>query len=194
MFKERAGGEFCWIVDPLDGTNNFAIGLPLFVVSVGVFRNGSPYAGVIYDPCRDELYSARRGEGARRNGTPIAVTTAPVDANAMFGMLTLVAPPLPSYAARWFESHKCRDLGALALHIAYVAAGYLHWTVGFRSKLWDFAAGSALVLEAGGRVTDLAGNDLFPMDLAAESGANTPILVSNGAAHEALLAQIAGAR
>lgn len=191
VFKERADAGFCWIIDPIDGTNNFAIGLPVFVVSVGVFRGGCPYAGVVYDPCRDELYRALRGAGAWRDGEGLAVAAAPVDPNAMFGLPSLVAPPLPRYAIGWFERHKCRDLGALALQMTYVAAGYLHWTIGFRSKIWDFAAASALVLEAGGRVTDLSGNDLFPADLAAESGANTPMLASNGAAHDALIEQIA---
>ena len=191
LFVERADAEFCWIVDPIDGTNNFAAGLPVFAVSVGVFCHGEPHAGAIFDPCRGELYRALRGHGAERDGEPIAVTDAPVDPNTLFGLPSLLHPPLPRYAVEWFERHKCRDLGSLALQMAYVAGGQLHWTVGFRSKIWDVAAAAALVLEAGGRVTDLAGRPLFPADLAAESGASTPMLASNGLAHDALLAQIA---
>ena len=191
LFTQRPDAEWCWIVDPIDGTNNFAMGLPIFAVSIGIFRHGAPYAGAIFDPCRGEMYRALHGHGAERNGESIVVTDAPVDPNALFGLPSLLHPPLPRYAVAWFEHHKCRDLGSLALQMAYVAAGQLHWTLGFRSKIWDVAAAAAMVLEAGGRITDLAGRPIFPADLAAESGAPTPMLASNGAAHDALIAQIA---
>lgn len=192
IFKERPDAEFCWIVDPIDGTNNFTIGLPFFCVSIGVFRRGEPHIGVVHDPCRGETYHARIGGGAFRDGEPIRVIADPLGPNTHFGLPSLIEPPLPAYAIGWFERHKCRDLGAIALQMAYVAAGCLHWTVGFRSKLWDIAAAAALVVEAGGRITALDGSPLFPSDLTAEAGRNIPVLASNGSAHHTLLAQIAG--
>lgn len=191
VFTEQPTAEYCWIVDPIDGTNNYSIGLPFWCVSIGVFRDGQPCIGVVHDPLRDETHHAMIGAGCYRNDDPLAVLTTPLGPNTHYGMPSLIVPPFPAYAARWFERYKCRDLGAIALQLAYVAAGYLHWTLGFRSKLWDIAAAAALVLEAGGRITALDGTPLFPMDLAAEDGSNIPILASNGTAHDELLADVA---
>jgi myo-inositol-1(or 4)-monophosphatase len=192
LFTEKADAEHCWVIDPIDGTNNFAAGMPLFAVSIAVLRNGAPALGLVYDPCRDELYQAERGRGAWRNGEPLRVAAADTDSNTLVGLPSVFRPSVPPYVVRWAEKHKGRMLGSIALHLAYVAAGCLHWTVGYRTKIWDVAAGTLLVEEAGGRVTDLAGSPLFPTDLAAEAGGLFPILASNGALHDARLRDICG--
>ena len=192
LLKLRPDAEHVWIVDPIDGTNNYAIGLPTFCVSIGVFRRGSPHVGVVHDPCRAELHSARLGRGSFRIDEPIHVLDAPLDGNTMFGIPSLIHPPIPAYVTAWTNRHKCRSLGALALQLAYVAAGYLTWCVGWRRRLWDIAAAAVLITEAGGRITALDGSPLFPTDLAVQAGRSIPVLASNGSAHHTLLAQIAG--
>jgi len=192
LFKEKADAEHCWVVDPIDGTNNFAAGMPLFAVSIAVLRSGAPELGIVYDPLRDELYQAERGRGAWRGGQRLQVAAADADSNSLVGLPSVFRPGVPPYVVRWAEKHKGRMLGSIALHLAYVAAGSFHWTVAYRTKIWDVAAGALLVEEAGGRVTDLAGKPLFPVDLTAEQGGLFPILASNGALHEARLRDIAG--
>ena len=192
LFRENADAEHCWVIDPIDGTNNFAVGVPLFAVSIAVLQGGSPELGVIHDPIHDELYRAERGRGSTRNGEPLRVTSVPLDSHAFFGSPSVFASRVPGYAVRWMEAYKPRILGSIALHLAYVAAGLFHWTVAYRTKLWDVAAGALLVEEAGGRVTDLAGRPLFPTDLATENGRLFPILASNGTLHDERLRDIRG--
>jgi myo-inositol-1(or 4)-monophosphatase len=190
LFKENADADYCWIVDPIDGTNNFAAGMPIFAVSIAVLHGGELQLGLVYDPCRDELYQAERGRGAWRGGERLGVAATDTDSNTLVGLPSVFRPAVPPYVVRWAERHKGRMLGSIALHLAYVAAGSFHWTVAYRTKIWDVAAGALLVEEAGGRVTDLAGRPLFPADLAGEEGGFFPILATNGALHDARLRDI----
>ncbi len=164
--RERMEGEFRWYVDPLDGTTNFAHGFPQFCVSMGLeqrpagldaAQDGTIVAGVIYDPMRDELYTAERGRGARLNGKPLHVSRTPELAEA------LVATGFPSrkrhdspnvhfYHEFTLRSHGVRRAGSAALDLAYVAAGRLEAFWEFNLNSWDTAAGILLVEEAGGRV------------------------------------------
>ena len=169
--RERMEGEFRWYVDPLDGTTNFAHGLPQFCVSLGLEQrpaglkpdqDGTLVAAVIYDPMRDELYAAERGQGARLNGRPMRVSRTQELAEA------LVATGFPShkrhenpnvhfYQEFTLRSHGVRRAGSAALDLAYVACGRLEAFWEFKLNPWDTAAGVLLVEEAGGRVTDFSG-------------------------------------
>ena len=170
--RERLDGEFCWYVDPLDGTTNFAHGFPHFCVSLGLEQrksglrpdeDGTLVAAVIYDPLRDELFCAERGRGALLNGRPMRVSRTPELAEALTATgfpshKRHMNPNIHFYQEFTLRSHGVRRAGSAALDLAYVAAGRLDGFWEFNLNPWDTAAGILLVEEAGGRVTDFAGN------------------------------------
>jgi myo-inositol-1(or 4)-monophosphatase len=195
--RERMEREFRWYVDPLDGTTNFAHGFPQFCVSLGLEQRGAGskpdedgtiQAAVIYDPMRDELYTAERGRGAVLNGKPLRVSKTPDLAEA------LVATGFPSrkrhqspnvhfYHEFTLRSHGVRRAGSAALDLAYVAAGRLEAFWEFNLNPWDTAAGVLLVTEAGGRVSDFAGG-AFRLD-------SREVLASNGLIHDEMVGMFA---
>ncbi len=178
------GGEYKWYVDPLDGTTNFAHGFPVFCVSLAVERRGQRIAGVIYDPTRDEMFSAELGSGARLNGTAIHVST-----TAKLGEC-LIATGFPShkrhknpniyfYHQLTLRTHGVRRAGSAALDLCNVASGRFDGFWEFNLNPWDTAAGVLIVQEAGGKVTDFSGGE-FQI-------ASRETLASNGLVHDALL-------
>ena len=177
--------DYCWICDPIDGTTNFAHGLPFFCSTVALEVRGRLEVGAVYDPMRDELFSTRRGGGAFLNGQTLAVssTTALIDSLLVTGFPYSVQVQLEdlvrTFGAFLARSRAVRRLGSAALDICYVAAGRMDgfWEQGLNA--WDIAAGVLLVQEAGGRVTDLDGG---PFDL--RTGR---IVASNGPIHDAML-------
>ena len=191
--RERMEGEFRWYVDPLDGTTNFAHGFPQFCVSMGLEQrppgtaadaDGTLVAGVIYDPMRDELYTAERGQGARLNGKPLKVSRVPELAEALLSTgfpsrKRHASPNVHFYQEFTLRSHGVRRAGSAALDLAYVAAGRLDAFWEFNLNPWDTAAGILLVEEAGGKVTDFAGNP-FKLD-------SREVLASNGAIQNELV-------
>lgn len=181
-----------WIIDPLDGTTNFAHGFPQFCVSIAYERRGRVQLGVVYDALKKECFVAQRGHGARLNGKPIHVSTTP----SLSAALLSTGFPYDRrerrryYLCFWEELmtrvQGVRRTGAAALDLAYVAAGRTDGFWEFGLKAWDVAAGALLVEEARGRVTNMDGS---PLELA---GAN--ILATNGRLHEELSAVIVGTR
>lgn len=190
--REGLERQFRWYVDPLDGTTNFAHGLPLFCVSMGLEQrtladgggDGKLVAGVIYDPMRDELYCAEAGRGAFLNGKRMHVSRIPELAES------LVATGFPSrkrhdnpnihfYHEFTLRSHGVRRAGSAALDLAYVACGRYEAFWEFNLNPWDTAAGILLLEEAGGRVTDFAGGP-FRLD-------SREVLASNGLIHNELV-------
>ena len=145
--------DWCWIIDPLDGTQNFVHGVPQFCVSIAVQYKGVTEHGVVYDPVRDEMFSASRGKGARLNQRRINVT----DRNRNGEVV--------SYAKQHFESlqkvceagGQIRRLGSAALDLCYVAAGRFDGYFEMSIKPWDIAAGELIVTEARGTVVDHTG-------------------------------------
>jgi myo-inositol-1(or 4)-monophosphatase len=184
--RERMEGEFRWYVDPLDGTTNFAHGFPQFCVSLGLEQrapgmaadeDGKLVAAVIYDPMRDELYTAERGQGARLNGKPMRVSKIPVLAESLIStgfpsQKRHESPNVNFYQEFTLRSHGVRRAGSAALDLAYVAAGRLEAFWEFNLNPWDTAAGILLVEESGGRVTNFAGGP-YRLD-------SREILASNG--------------
>ena len=192
-----SGGSagYRWYVDPLDGTTNFAHGFPVFCVSLGLERNaaheepGELVAGVVYDPTRDELFTAQRGEGAKLNGTPIHVSRTRTVGES------LIATGFPSkkrhenpniyfYHEITLHSHGVRRAGSAALDLAYTACGRFDGYWEFNLNPWDTSAGILLVEEAGGKVTQYNG---APFEI------RTPreILASNGLIHQELIEHFA---
>jgi myo-inositol-1(or 4)-monophosphatase len=184
-----------WVIDPIDGTNNFISGLGNFAVCIGLLEAGQPILGVVYDVCRDEMYCAARGQGAWRGTKSIQVPPTPLSDSSMLMMTSnlLIKDRAPNWACRWIgqTNWKVRMLGSAALEAVQVAAGVAHGAVTVNGKLWDIAAPAAIVLEAGGLITDLAGRDVFPFDATRYQGAKVPFLAAGRAAHPALLREIA---
>lgn len=181
-----------WIVDPIDGTTNFAHGLALFCTSVALEVDGTIMAGAIYDPMADELFTAERGHGARLNGRRISVTTEDTLINALlvtgfpYTANDQRAEQLAIFSAFLAQSRAVRRLGSAALDLCCVAAGRFDAFWEQNLHAWDVAAGGLLVEEAGGRVTDFAGGPYSPFGRA--------IVASNGAVHPHLLTVISGLR
>lgn len=160
--------EYCWVVDPLDGTTNYVHQLPCYAVSVAVVRRGELLAGVVLDPVRDECFAAAAGRGATLNDRPVHVTRASRLSDAMVAVslpygLTHESPDLLSFADIAPRSQAVRRTGSAALNLAYVACGRLdaHWACEIHP--WDAAAGVLLIQEAGGTVS---GCDGRPFELA----------------------------
>jgi len=186
VVAEEGGGQetssdYCWYVDPLDGTTNFAHGFPVFCATLGLTYRGEVVAGVAYDPTRDELFTAERGAGAYLNNQRIHVSK-----NANLGEC-LVATGFPPFAQdhelniQFYHrftrlSHGVRRAGSAALDLSYVAAGRFDGFWEMKLHPWDKAAGSLMVTEAGGRVTNLSGG---PFDLQADE-----IFASNSLVHD----------
>jgi myo-inositol-1(or 4)-monophosphatase len=186
--RTPGAGEYQWYVDPLDGTTNFAHGFPVFCVSMAVEHQGKLVAGVIYDPTRDELFSAERGSGAYLNSRRIHVSKIANLAES------LVATGFPShkrhknpnihfYHQITLRTHGVRRAGSAALDLAGVACGRFDGFWEFNLNPWDTAAGVLLVEEAGGQVTNFSGG---PFRIQSEE-----TMASNGLLHADLIREFA---
>ena len=177
----EGSSEFCWHVDPLDGTTNFAHGYPCFSISIALTQRGSLVAAAVYNPIYNELFAAARGAGATLNGKRIFVSK--VDSLATSLLCTgfpvhkrQATPNIHYYWEFTLRSHGVRRDGSAALDLASVAAGRFDGFWEFGLKPWDTAAGVLLVEEAGGRVSDFQGE---PYQLG-----GPVILATNGLIHE----------
>ena len=158
--------EFVWIIDPLDGTTNFMHGFPQFAVSIGVQRRGRMEHGVVYDPLRQELFTASRGEGAQLDGKRIRVSTQSALDRALIGTgfpyrsnLHWLDAYMAMFKSVTMQTAGIRRPGSAALDLAYLAAGRLDgfWELGLSP--WDTAAGSLLITEAGGLIGTITGGE-----------------------------------
>jgi len=187
-------GQRVWVIDPIDGTNNFLAGLGNYAICIGLLEAGMPILGVVYDVARDQMMAAARGAGAWCDDQPVRAHTSPLFDGAIL-MLTsnlLINARLPGFASRWMSATdwKIRILGSCALECASVGTGVAHAAITINGKLWDVAAPAAIALEAGAVLTDLAGKPVFPYDLAGYSGEKVPFLCAGPAAHAQLLEEI----
>ncbi len=180
-----------WVIDPIDGTNNFVAGLGNFAVCIGLLVEGSPVLGVVLDVTRNEMYAAARGHGAWLNDRRIHALNTPLNDSSILMTTSNFSSPTgcPAWAVRWFSQTewKIRMIGSAALEAVSVAAGVAHGAVTLNGKLWDAVAPNAIVLEAGGIVSDLKGKPVFPFDLTGYTGAKVPFLAAAPAAHPVLL-------
>ncbi len=185
---EHGDNDAVWIIDPLDGTTNFLHGFPQFAVSIALRHNGRMEVGVVYDPLRDELFTAVRGSGAQLNDRRIRVSKAKgldgtlIGTGFPFRDQTYIDAYLGMFKALLPRTAGIRRAGSAALDLAYVAAGRLDgfWEIGL--KPWDMAAGILLIQEAGGVVGDLRGGaDFFT---------NGNVVTGNPRVFEALIAAV----
>jgi myo-inositol-1(or 4)-monophosphatase len=197
VYGEEIGGVLpelgpLWVVDPLDGTTNFAHGYPVFSVTLALLVDGQPELGVTYDPLRDDLFWAQRGQGAWRGQRRLRVsTTADLGASLLatgfaYDRASNTDNNLVEFGYFMPKTRGVRRGGSAALDIAWVAAGWLdgYWERGI--NVWDVAAGVLMVHEAGGLVTTYSGRPWQPLD--------RNVVAANGVLHTALLQGLAIAR
>jgi myo-inositol-1(or 4)-monophosphatase len=186
--QKLTGAEYLWVIDPLDGTTNYAHGYPVACVSIGVLKRGELLLGGIYDPFRDELFLAQRNEGTTLNGKRLRVSTTPIitDSLLITGFAYDRAEKADYYLARFktfmTQCHDIRRSGSAALDMAWIAAGRADGFWEYELNAWDVAAGLLLIQEAGGKVTDLDGK---PWTDWRAMGRRT--LATNGKIHRAMI-------
>ena len=174
--------HFRWIIDPIDGTTNFAHTFPIFCVSIALEEKGVIVVGVVYDPMRDELFEAVKGRGASLNGARIRVSNIPELGKALlatgfpYDVRTSSFNNVREFNAFIVRAQAVRRCGSAALDLCYVACGRFDGFWELKLKPWDVAAGALIVEEAGGRVSDFGGRTFDPFSERA--------LASNGRIHE----------
>ncbi len=177
--------KYVWVIDPLDGTTNFAHRFPYYAVSIALAKKGKIMLGVVYNPVLSECFSAQLGDGAFLNGEPIKVSSEKLVLNSLLGtefpydVATTDQDNMLSFERATKASQGVRSMGAAALDLCQVACGRLEgfWERDLRP--WDIAAGSLIVAEAGGKVSTCGGGTFDPL--------GSEILVSNGLIHAELL-------
>jgi myo-inositol-1(or 4)-monophosphatase len=178
------GRSYTWIVDPLDGTTNYSRRLPFFCTSIALSHQGEIILGVVYDPLRDDLFQAERGKGAYLNGERLEVSQIGSPAEALVGLDWARTQEEREVIARLvarmaLQVRSLRTLGAAALGLCYVAAGWLDVYFHFSLRAWDAAAGALMVQEAGGVASDFSGHP-WQAD-------SRRCLASNGLLHDEML-------
>lgn len=174
-----------WIIDPLDGTTNFAHGFPLYNVSIGVEYEGACILGVVYDPTRDELFLGQQGQGATLNGTPIHVSCTPKLNEALlvtgfaYDVHTAKDNNLKEFCAFTVRARGIRRTGTAAIDLSYIACGRFDGFWELKLNPWDTAAGKIIVEEAGGTITNYAGEPY--------SIYGTTLIATNGLIHQEMV-------
>ncbi|GJL54645.1 MAG: inositol monophosphatase [Nitrospirales bacterium] len=167
-----------WIIDPLDGTTNFAHGFPMYNVSIGVEYEGDVHVGVVLDPTRNELFVAQKGKGAWLNNTPIHVSATPKLGDALlvtgfaYDVHTVADNNLKEFCAFSLRARGMRRTGTAAIDLCYVACGRFDGFWELKLNPWDTAAGTLIVEEAGGKVTNYTGKpfSIYGQDIIASNG------------------------
>jgi len=174
-----------WVIDPLDGTINFAHGFPMYNVSIGIEYQGTCVIGVIYDPTRDELFLGQHARGATLNDTPIHVSTTPKLAEALlvtgfaYDIHTATDNNLKEFCAFTLRARGMRRTGTAAIDLCYIACGRLDGFWELQLNPWDTAAGKVIVEEAGGKITNYQGKPYSIYD--------KTILATNGLIHHEMV-------
>jgi myo-inositol-1(or 4)-monophosphatase len=177
--------DYKWIIDPLDGTVNFAHQIPIFSISIALAVRGTIVLGIILDPINDELYSAVSGQGAQLNGEPIQVSATRTIAKSLlvtgfpYNVREIFEPVMVRYGSCLKASQAVRRLGSAALDLCYVACGRFEGFWEQNLKPWDSAAGALMVVEAGGRVTTFL-DQPYTVE-------HAEILATNGRIHKEML-------
>jgi myo-inositol-1(or 4)-monophosphatase len=164
-------GKPLWCLDPLDGTSNFAAGIPFFSVSLALLEQGRVMAGIVYDPVRDECFSALRGQGAMLNDTAPGAVRAGLSLQQATGLIDFKRLPreLAVRLVTEVPYASQRSFGSVALDWCWIATGRCHVYLHGRQNIWDYAAGDLILQEAGGHSTTLSGETVFVNALQARS-------------------------
>jgi myo-inositol-1(or 4)-monophosphatase len=189
IFKQspRGGESLWWAIDPIDGTNNFAHGLPCFAVSIAVLSEGKPVVGVIFEPATESMFTAVKGGEAQLNGRRITAGKENLDKFASIGLDSHFNDGVPGWACEIIRRTRFRNFGTTALQIAYVAKGSLVATIASDPKLWDIAAGAVIAEAAGAIISNWQGGNIFPVDLESYEGQKFSIVAANKKTHPQII-------
>jgi myo-inositol-1(or 4)-monophosphatase len=180
-----------WVIDPIDGTNNFGRGIPGFSVSVGIMRDGAPVGGAVYDPSAGQLFTAWSGQGAWLNDRLLRVERTLLDRRSLFAIRTPYSHGVPEAVTTWLERYRLRRFGSTALQLCYVALGAIAFMYDHKTSLWDIAGAAPVLLEAGACLTTPEGGPLFPVGASVWRGGPLAILAGLPGAHGAALRDLA---
>lgn len=184
--RDKTESEWLWLVDPIDGTTNFSMHNPLWCVIICLLHNDEPMLSVIYAPVLNELFIAKKGQGAFLNNKPIKVSEVRegkvINTFCHGSGEAAIKRAVKYYQIQKLNHFDCRQLGSAAIELAYVAAGRIESIMIPDVNIWDVAAGALLVREAGGRVTDLVGQE---WNLASKD-----LIASNGLVHDQILSVV----
>ncbi len=186
----RSDARDVWVLDPVDGTNNFGRGIPGFAISIGVLRDGLPRAGTVYDPVSGQLFTASAGQGAWLNGRRLRIEPTPLGSRSLFAIRAPFGPEVPAFVHAWLGRYRLRRVGSTALHLCYAALGALAFVHDHRASLWDVAGAAAVLLEAGGVLTTPDGAALFPIDPDTYGGEPIEFLAGDPLAHRQALGDL----
>ncbi len=186
---DRTAARFVWVIDPLDGTRNYAAGMPCYATSIAVLDRGEPIVGVVYEHNLRRLYSARLGGGAYCDAQAIRAVDSAVYHDHLVGVPSSKDDFAVAILRAWAQTKGLvfRSLGSAAMHLALVACGAMSATLSVQTKIWDIAAGALLVREAGGRITTPAGDALTPFDLSADPNRNISFLAATAQSYDYFL-------
>ena len=179
LFPPRSGDPFWWVIDPIDGTNNYAHGILNFTVSIAVMYEGYPVVAVIFEPATDSMYSTVKGDDAQLNASRITTSDEPVNEFASFGIDSNFKVEVTDAILEFIRRTKFRNFGTTALNLSYIAKGSMIGTMTTYARLWDIAAGILLIENAGGIVTTTEGKKIFPIQLENYNNENYTILAAN---------------
>ncbi len=189
IFKQppRGAEAVWWVIDPIDGTTNFAHRMLLFTISIAVMYEGKPIVGVIFEPATDSMFTAVKGGEAQLNSRRITASKDKIDKFSSIGLDSHFDSGVPGWTCEVMQRTKFRNLGSVALQFAYVAKGSLIATIASCPKLWDIAAGAMIAEAAGAIVTDWQGGKIFPLELDSYEGAELQVITANKKVHAELL-------
>jgi myo-inositol-1(or 4)-monophosphatase len=189
IFKRPPRGDekIWWVIDPIDGTNNFAHGMLLFAVSVAAMHEGEPIVGAIFEPATESMYTAVKNGEPQLNGRKIDTGENAMDEFSSVGLDSHFESGVPGWTCEIIKRTRFRNLGTTALQLAYVARGGLVGTIANTPKLWDIAAGAFVAEAAGAKVTDWQGGKIFPLDLDGYEGNTFQTLVANQKVHPQII-------
>ena len=189
IFKQQPRGteHIWWVIDPIDGTNNFAHRMLFFTVSIAVMYQGEPIIGVIFEPATDSIFTAVKGGEAQLNNRRITAGKEKIDAFSSVGLDSHFDGGIPAWACEIMQRTRFRNLGTTALQFSYVAKGSLIATIHSCPKLWDISAGAVIAETAGAIVSDWKGGKIFPLDLETYQGQEFQTITANKKVHAELL-------
>lgn len=207
---KQSASDFCWVVDPIDGTRNFARGVRVFATSVALLHYGRPIASAVFDATSGSIYSAALGHGAFRDETPLSSTspmsvpspstpthaTPPgvrslslpaLDRDTTIGVGSFRRNPMPDFVRDWMSRYLMRNLGSTSLHFTWIAAGLLDAAYTNECKIWDIAAPALILEESGVRLTTDSGATLWPFAAESYTGTDLTLLAAHPSVHAKLL-------
>ena len=189
LFKQPPRGDepVWWLIDPIDGTNNFAHRMLFFTVSIAVMYQGQSIVGVIFEPATESMFTAVKNGDAQLNGRRITASEEKMDKFSSVGLDSHFDDGVPAWACEIMKRTRFRNLGTTALQLAYVANGGLVATIAQNQKLWDIAAGAFIAEAAGAIVTNWQGGKIFPVDLDNYQGGKFQIISANQKVHAEIL-------